>query len=51
MIACAIAATLVRGLASRSETNPGIVVKKWKALEQEIGNDLPDKCTGNGCNQ
>lgn len=51
VVAVTIAALLVRGLASRSESSPGIVVERWKKIQEEIGNDLPDKCTGNSCNQ
>lgn len=51
VIGVTVAAVLVRGLASRSETNPGVVVKRWKDIQQEIGNDLIDKCVGDLCNQ
>lgn len=51
VVAVTIAAVLVKGLASRSESNAGIVVKKWKSIQDEIGGDIVDKCTGNSCNQ
>lgn len=49
VIAVAIAAIMVRGLANRSEGSEGIVVKRWKQIQQEIGNDLPDKCAADDC--
>ncbi|MBX2987267.1 MAG: hypothetical protein KF802_05155 [Bdellovibrionaceae bacterium] len=51
VVAVAISAILVRGLASRSESSPGIVVERWKAIQKEIGEELPDKCVGDSCNR
>jgi uncharacterized protein (UPF0333 family) len=50
VVAVTISAILVRQLASRSETKPGLVVEKWKSIQKEIGEDLPDKCSGDQCN-
>ncbi len=50
VVAATIAAIIVKGLASRDENSPGMVVKKWIEIQTEIGNDLPDQCTGNDCN-
>lgn len=51
IIAVAISAILVRGLANRTEGQEGIVVKRWQAIQQEIGNELPDKCSADQCAQ
>lgn len=51
VIGVTIAAILIRGLASRSESNPGIVVKRWKEIQKEIGGDLIEKCVGDICNE
>jgi hypothetical protein len=51
VVAVAIAAILIRGLASRNEDNPGIVVERWQNIQKEIGNDLPDKCVGDSCSK
>ncbi|MBX3040141.1 MAG: hypothetical protein KF789_05455 [Bdellovibrionaceae bacterium] len=49
VIAIAISAIMVRGLANRTEGSEGIVVKRWKQIQEEIGNDLPDKCAAEQC--
>lgn len=49
VIAIAISAIMVRGLANRTEGSEGIVVKRWKQIQTEIGNDLPDKCAAEQC--
>lgn len=51
VVAVTISAILVRGLANRSESSPGLVVDKWRKIQAEIGEDLPDRCTGDSCNQ
>lgn len=50
VVAATLAALIVRGLANRDPDNPGLVVEKWLAIQQEIGNDLPEKCAGSDCN-
>lgn len=50
VIAVTIGAILVRGLVNRSENSPGIVVERWKKIQAEVGEEIPDRCTGNGCN-
>ena len=49
VITVALATILVKGLASRDEENPGIVVGRWRTIQQEIGKDLPDQCVGGDC--
>lgn len=44
IITVAIGAILVRGLANRSEGETGLVVDKWRSIQEEIGKDLPDRC-------
>lgn len=50
LVAVTVAAVLIRGLASRSESDPGIIVERWLKVQEEIGSDLPDRCTGTQCN-
>lgn len=49
VVAAAVAAIMARALSSRDEDSPGMVVKKWRQIQQEIGNDIPDKCVGDAC--
>lgn len=49
VIAVAIAALLIRGLANRTEGSEGLVVERWKAIQKEIGSDLPDRCAASDC--
>lgn len=49
VIAVAISAILVRGLANRTEGSEGLIVERWKMIQQEIGNDLPDRCAADDC--
>ena len=51
VIAVSMSALIVRQLGSRDEQNPGVLVQKWHNIQIEIGKDLPDQCTGAGCNQ
>lgn len=51
VVAVTISAVLIRGLANRSDASPGLVVEKWRKVEAEIGGEMPDRCTGDGCNQ
>ena len=51
VIAVSMSALIVRQLGSRDEQNPGVLVQKWHNIQIEIGKDLPDQCTGPGCNQ
>ncbi len=47
-LSVAFAALLVNLFVSRSEDNPGVLVQKWKELQEEVGKDLPDKCSNKG---
>lgn len=49
VVAATVAAIMVRTFASRNEDRPGMVVKKWREIQKEIGEDVPDKCVGEGC--
>lgn len=51
VVAVTIATIMIKGLVNRSTENPGIVVKKWREIQAEVGGDLPDKCTGNSCSK
>jgi len=42
VIAIGCATLLVTKLVSRNEARPGIIVKTWSKLIQDIGHDVPD---------
>ena len=50
VIAVSLSALIVRQLGSRDTDNPGVLVEKWHSIQVEIGKDVPDQCTGSGCN-
>ncbi len=50
VIAVSLSALIVRQLGSRDEENPGVLVEKWHNIQVEIGKDIPDQCSGAGCN-
>lgn len=49
VVAASVAAILARAFSSRNEDSPGMVVKKWREIQKEIGEDVPDKCVGDNC--
>ena len=50
VIAVSLSALIVRQLGSRDEDKPGVLVQKWHNIQVEIGKDIPDQCSGTGCN-
>lgn len=43
VVGMGIVAILLSQLVKRDASNPGMLVAKWQALLQVIGNDVPDK--------
>lgn len=43
LVAVSVSAILVSNLVSRNPDDPGILVAKWHAILNTIGEDLPDK--------
>ena len=42
VIAVGIVTILTRQLVSRSEDNPGMIIKAWDGILKSISNDIPD---------
>lgn len=49
IVAVAMAALVVKQIASRNPDDPGILIYKWHEIQRTIAEDLPDKCQGSGC--
>lgn len=42
------AALLINLFSSRNQDNPGVLVQKWREMQEQVGKDLPDKCSNSG---
>ncbi|HPI41477.1 MAG TPA: hypothetical protein PLJ21_11775 [Pseudobdellovibrionaceae bacterium] len=42
VVGVALAALLIKQLASRDPENPGMIVQKWNSILQTIGDDIID---------
>jgi len=43
VVSLGIATIIMKALVSRSEDSPGALLYRWNAINQEIGNDDPNK--------